>query len=73
MPVVRDVIVLVAVRQGLMLMTSLLPRHARSPLSAASIHTIDRTLTDGLAQTETKAAFRLGIASSPDPDLIYPD
>src|SRR6266571_816451 len=33
MQVVRDVIVLVAMLQGLMLMMSLLPRHARSPLS----------------------------------------
>jgi len=54
MQVVRDVIVLVAVLQGLVLMMSLLPRHADHLFrSAASTHSIDRTSTDGTGQTET--------------------
>ena len=60
MQVVRDVTVLVAVLQGLMLMMSLLPRHARSPLSpAVSTHSIDRTSSHGAGTTESVAAFRL--------------
>src|SRR6266542_4441121 len=57
MQVVRDVIVLMAMLQGLMLMMSLLPRHARSPLSCPTLDPFDRpyigrwsgTNRDGLA------------------------
>jgi len=60
MQVVRDVIVLVAMLQGLMLMMSLLPRHPRSPLSSPAVSTrsIDRTSTNGPGTTRAQAEFR---------------